>query len=164
MRGVGTMTARVQAPPPVLECARVLAYGLVDPSIDYVERKTLYIGKDLVGCVPRLAICQNLGEDEVLVFHCNNDWGVVGVAGGHSSVEEAKRQVERSYPGMADRWVDTNVSEAEATAYLRKTFPDDECSFCGRTLHEVQRFFVGPKGRICDICVREFSSNISGGE
>jgi hypothetical protein len=149
-----------EVPPPVLDYARVLAYAMVPPDALYVERRTLYRGSELIGRVPCLAICQNFGEDEVLMFHCDSDWKVLGVVGAARSVDEAKATIQMSYPNLAGKWLDLNVSEAQARAYLRTTFPDDECSFCERQLHEVKQLFVGENGRICDLCVREYASNL----
>jgi len=152
------MTARSDSPPPVLDCARVLAYAITDASVNYIERQTLYVGGKLLGRVPRLAICQNIGEDEMLVFHCDNNWNVLGAAGGHRSAENAKAQVERAYAGIASKWVDTNVSVDQANAYLREHSGDDVCSFCGRMPHEVEKLIQESTGRICDMCIRKFSS------
>jgi hypothetical protein len=154
------MTTTADSPPPVLDCARVLAYAVVDTSVRYVERKTLFVDGQLLGQVPRLAICQNIGENELMVFHCDNDWNVLGVAAGHDSIAKAKNQVERSYHGIDAKWIDNAVTVAEAEAYLREQFGDDGCSFCGRMFYQVTQFFSGSNGRICDICVRKFSGPI----
>jgi hypothetical protein len=80
----------------------------------------------------------------------------LGVAGGHESLARAKDHVERSYPGIGKHWTDTNISKDAANAYLKDQWGDDVCLFCGRMPHEVVQLFVGPNGRICDVCVREF--------
>ena len=151
------MTTATDSPPPVLDCARVLAYAVVDASVRYVERKTLFVDGQLLGEVPRLAICQNIDQAELMVFHCDADWNVLGVAAGVYTLANAKAGVERSYQGIASKWIDTNISVAEAEAYLREQFGDDGCSFCGRMFYQVTQFFSGANGRICDDCVRKFS-------
>jgi hypothetical protein len=153
-------SAAANPPPSVLDCARVIAYAVVDPSIKYVERNTLYVGKPLklLGPVPRLAVSQNIGEAELMVLHCDNEWNVLGVTAAHHSVEEAKTYVERSYPGIGSKWIDTNVSVEEATAFLKEHFGDLKCSFCGRMFHEVWQYFGSDNARICDICVEQFAA------
>jgi hypothetical protein len=151
------MTTTTNSPAPVLDCARVLAYAVVDPSVRYIERKTLFVDGQLLGQVPRLAICQNIDETELMVFHCDDNWNVLGVAAGIYTMADAKAKVERSYQGIASKWIDTNVSVAEAEAYLREQFGNDGCSFCGRMFYQVTQFFSGANGRICDDCVRKFA-------
>jgi len=142
-------------PPLVLDCARVLAYAFVDDSVVYSERGTFFVGGKVLGPVPRLAICQNIGETELMVFHCDNEWNVLGVAGGHIGVEEAKESVERSYHGLKDKWVDTGVTEEQAAAHLEREFGDVKCSFCGRWPLHVERM-IGTDVRICNLCVEKF--------
>jgi hypothetical protein len=155
-------SAIANPPPPVLDCARVIAYAVVDPSIKYVERNTLYVGEPLklLGPVPRLAICQNIGEAELMVFHCDGEWNVLGAGGGHYSVNEAKTYVERSYPGIGKNWIDTNVSVEDAAAFLKEQFGDLKCSFCGRMFHEVWQYFGNENARICDVCVEKFAAMV----
>jgi len=93
-------------PPQVLWGARVLAYAEVDDSIGYVERGCFFVNGKLLGPVPRLAICQCPGEAEILVEHCDSEWNSLGVQGGFGSIEEAKVRVERSYPGLKNKWID----------------------------------------------------------
>jgi hypothetical protein len=149
------------SPPPVLDSARVLAYACVDANVRYIERHTLYLGRKLVGQVPRLAICQNLNEEEILVFHCDSDWNVLGVAGGNHSIAEAKSQASRSYIGIDEKWVETGVSVSEAEAYLREAYADSICSFCGKLPHEFTRLIEGKNGRICNICVSKSAAHLA---
>ena len=94
-------------PPRVLYGARVLAYAKVDDSIEYVERGCFFVDGKLLGPVPRFAICQPPDEAEILVEHCDSEWNSLGVQGGFRSVQEAKARVERSYPGLMNKWMDT---------------------------------------------------------
>jgi hypothetical protein len=137
----------------------VLAYAVVDSSVQYTERQTMYVDGKLLGAVPRLAICQNIGEIQLLVLHCDEEWNVLGVSGGQNELEKAKSHIERAYAGIGTKWIDTNVSVEEATAYRREQAGDDVCSFCGRTCYEVRQLVAGENGRICDICVREFGGH-----
>lgn len=91
-------------PPSILDSAKVLAFAIVDNDVIYENRKTLYVNGVLLGAVPKLAICQNPDENEVMVFHCNKDWNVLGVS-AHLSILEAVQIVERSYNGLLQKWV-----------------------------------------------------------
>src|ERR1700746_3184366 len=104
-------------PPPVISSARVLHYAIVDKSIVFRDRTRLYVGGVLLGRVPRLAICENLGEDiGTLLFHCNSKWEVLGTSGG-ASVAETKEHAERNYPGIGKKWVKLGTSRKAALAY-----------------------------------------------
>ena len=74
------------------------------PSFRLENRKALYVNGELLGAVPKLAICQNPDESEVMVFHCDGYWNVLGVS-GHISVLEALQKVELSYRGLLQKWV-----------------------------------------------------------
>ena len=143
-------------PPAVLDSARVLAYAVVDESVIYSERDCLFVDGKLPGPVPRLAICQKLGESEIMVFHCDNEWNVLGVVGGYSSVRDAKTAVELAYRGLSNKWVDTSVTEDKAREFLELEFSAEKCSFCGRLpIHDEQMISKGNL-RICYKCVEEF--------
>ncbi len=143
-------------PPPVLDYARVLAYAVVDESVIYSERGCLFVDGKLPGPVPRLAICQKLGESEIMVFHCDNEWNVLGAAGRHSSLQDAKTAVERTYQGLSNKWVDTSVTEEEAREFLELEFSGEKCSFCGRWPSHVEQMISKGNLRICNKCVGEF--------
>jgi GrpB-like predicted nucleotidyltransferase (UPF0157 family) len=145
-----------QPPPPALGNSRVLAYAFVD---DIPYRKAggaIYYGDELVEHVPCLAICARFGADaDLLLFHCDEDWRMRGLSGG-GSVEAVKARAERNYPGVASRWVDVNVSQAEALAYYDEEFGDHQCSFCGKRSYEIDGLVSGSKAAICRGCVEDF--------
>jgi hypothetical protein len=143
-------------PPPVLDSARVLAYAVVDESVIYSERGCLFVDGKLLGPVPRLAICQKLGESEIMVFHCDNEWNVLGVAGGYSSVRDAKAAVESAYRGLSNKWADTSVTEDKAREFLKLEFSGEKCSFCGRLPIQAEQMISKGNLRICNKCVEEF--------
>ena len=149
----------VAEPPPVLSGARVLAYAIVDDTVAYTERNRLFVDGILLGPVPRLAICQELRKPEIVILHCDDEWGARGVSGGYSSVEAAKLRVERSYYGLLDKWVDTSVTEDQARDYLGHECADEKCSFCGRIPLYVETM-IGDNVRICNICIDEFHEDI----
>ena len=87
-------------PPPVLDCARVLAYAIIDKSVVYSERGSFFVDDKLLGPVPRLAICQSFDDKEILVLYCDNDWNSLGTQGAYTSVRAAKATMEKSYRGL----------------------------------------------------------------
>jgi len=83
-------------PPYVLDSARVLAYAVLDQTVSYTGRISVYVGGKLLSPVPRLAICENLARDgDFLLFYCTETWEVLGV-GGYDSFEFAKQRAEWS--------------------------------------------------------------------
>jgi len=138
----------------ILDSARVLAYAIIDDAVTYRERKTFYVDGKLLGAVPRLALCQNVNGDEVLIFHCDNDWNVLG-AGSSKTLSEAKSWVEKAYIGISTKWVDTHYTQEQATEYLDQAYANDKCSFCGKWPLDVN-VMVGTDVRICNYCIVEF--------
>lgn len=145
----------MSSPPPTLDCARVLEYAVADESVAFEQRYTLNVDGEWVGRVAKLAICQSLNEQELLVFHCTDAWDVVGVAAGYETVDEAKERLECSYHGLASKWQPAGYSRGEAEAYVADQLKDQECSFCGRTPLQF-RSVAGDTVRICNHCVDEF--------
>ena len=91
-------------PPSILDSAKVLAFAVVDETVIYENRKTLYVDGELLGAVPKLAICQNYNEEEVMLFHCDDEWTVLGVS-SHGCFLEAAQAAERSYKGLLQKWI-----------------------------------------------------------
>ncbi len=154
------------APPPVLHMARVLAYAVLDESVQWTGRQRLYSGDKEVGRVPRLALCQNVGggTKDILVFHCNDDWEVLGITGG-SSLEAAKVSAERAYRGVTAKWIETSVSVEAAEAWIKENCEAITCSFCGREAGDFTSLIESKTGvRICNRCVDEFYAEMRKGE
>ena len=145
----------MKKPPPALDCAHAVEYAIVDDAVTFEQLYTLNVGGEWLGRVAQLAICQNLDEVEVMVFHCDRDWNVLGVAAGYNSIDEAKAKTERSYRGLSPKWVSTGYSRDDVTGYLAEHFKDMKCSFCGRLPMQYQSI-VGTTVRICNHCVDEF--------
>jgi ClpX C4-type zinc finger len=142
-------------PPPVIASARVLAYAFVD-DIPYRKWGALYSGDTLVEAVPCLAICTNLGKDiGPLLFHCSDDWAVLGTSGG-PSVAEAKSHAERNYPGVSARWVDVDTTVEDALRYYDSASDTPRCAFCGRRPFEISGLVEGERAAICRECVEDF--------
>ena len=149
----------ISKPPPVLDCARVLEYAILNDAVSFSGKTLLFVDGKELGCVPCLAICQNLNEAEVLICHCDSDWTVLGV-GGYDSVSAAKSRAERIYPGVSSCWVQAHVSESEASRYLDEMWGDQRCSFCGKRPDEVKQLFGRGRAHICDSCIDEFHEDL----
>lgn len=138
---------------PVIASARILVYARVDEGVQFAGRTLLFVDGKELGPVPRLAICHSKRDEKFLLFHCDREWNVEGVS-AHSSLDEAKAKAESIYPGVS--WVDANVSEEAAEAYLYDLWADDLCSFCGRRPDQVDHLVSTESAGICSVCVTEF--------
>jgi hypothetical protein len=147
------------APPPVISFARVLSYAVVDDSVGFKARRSAESDGTELGRVPRLALCQNFDDTEpsISLFHCDEDWNVLGASGDEPTLQHAKTHAEQSYAGIAAKWVDTDVSVASARHWLEEHFPASLCSFCGCLPPEFETLFRGHKSGICGECVRSFA-------
>lgn len=145
-----------RAPPPVLNSARVLAYAFVD-DIPYRRWGALYVDGKLLEHVPRLAICANLGKNDLgaLLFHCSDEWEVLGTSGA-DTVPAAKEHAERNYPGASARWVDVNTSLEDALRYYDAETGGLKCSFCGQRPFDLDEWIEGKGAAICKDCVGKY--------
>jgi hypothetical protein len=151
----------VNIPPPVLVDARVLWYAVVSPPIKYSGRSYLFVDGKEIGPVPRLVIAKSYGDGGVLLLHCDRRWKVLGIAGGFSSVRDAKKRAERIYPGVTAAWTKTSATAAEAHRYRKALWARQECSFCGRLPYQgVSQLIESRRSRICDICLIELSRTL----
>ena len=57
---------------------------------------------------------------------------------------------------LADKWIDTSVTEEQARDYLEHEFIQEKCSFCGRTPIYIKKMIGNNNVRICNICIDEF--------
>jgi len=153
---------RTDAPPPVLDGARVIAYAVVDADVRWTGRQVLYVGDKLLGAVPRLAICQNVFRDNeyFLLFHCDDDWNVLGVSTG-ATVEDNMASAERWYEGITPKWIRIDTTREAAEKVLRDRGADSCCSFCGNLELQVDHMFsMTPTDstkavHICSDCVEK---------
>jgi hypothetical protein len=132
-----------------------LEYAVLDDSVGFSGRTLLFVDGKELGPAPCLAICQKLKATEVLLFHCDSDWTVLG-AGFYAAVSEAKKRAERIYPGISPCWIDAQVTEDAAVRWLDEMWGDRRCGFCGRRPDEVAQIFGRGAVHICDTCVTEF--------
>jgi hypothetical protein len=147
------------APPPVISFARVLSYAIVDASVSFKARRSANTDGTELGRVPRLALCQSFDDTDtsICLFHCDEEWNVLGASGDEPALQQAKTHAEQSYAGIAAKWVDTDVSEASARHWLEEHFPASLCSFCGRLPPAFETLFRGHRSGICGECVRSFA-------
>lgn len=142
-------------PPPVIDAARVVSYAFVD-DIPYLDAAVSFAEDERMDKVPRLAIAVGLASHAgPRVFHCDEEWISLG-ASGAETVEQAKQDVERNYPGVGERWIDTDITFEEALAYYDSETAGLKCSFCGKRPFEVDGLIEAPQATICRDCVEEF--------
>lgn len=142
-------------PPPVIDAARVVSYAFVD-DIPYCHAGSLFTDEAMVAQVPRLAIAVGLGaQPGPQVFYCDEEWISLAIADAET-VEQAKQAIERNYPGVGERWIDTHVTLEEALAYYDSETAGLKCSFCGKRPFEVEGLIEAPAATICRTCVEDF--------
>jgi hypothetical protein len=142
---------RATFPPPVLDCARVLRYVIIDKGIEFSGRSLLFVDGKELGQAPCLAICEEKKTEGVLLFHCTGDWTVLGCS-AHKSIKDAQLRAEDIYKGTSQRWVDAKVSPEAADAYLDEMFGEDRCSVCGKRPDEVDSLVQRGSVHICNHC------------
>src|SRR6266404_6227603 len=145
----------ISAPPPVLCFARLLAYAIVDESVVFTGKRQVYVEGKPLGRVPCLALCQDVApdEDEIMLFHCDEQWNVLGVSGGETDLEAAKADAEVAYRGIAAKWIDTSISSEEARRWLEQQYPQDLCSFCAQRPSEFPTAFGRFKSLSSSACM-----------
>jgi hypothetical protein len=159
------------APAPVLSGLRVLRYAFIRRPIRYAGQTGVLVGSSTgvlneLGPVPRLAIGQSIrGNREFFLLHCTRTWEVLGTQGGFTSSAQAERCASQIYRGVAEAWVETDVTIREAKAFERLIWFRDACSFCGRIPPELEpvgsvALFSARAARICARCVREFHQRL----
>jgi hypothetical protein len=101
----------MKRPPPVLDNAEVLEFAVIDSSVRFTGALHLYHGDVRIGAVPCLAICRDPGADELLLFHCDENWSVVAAQIWNNpdrpiiaTVDEVKERAEKYYSGISSRW------------------------------------------------------------
>jgi len=146
----GRMSDPDTDPGAILDSAKVLCYATVDDSVGCSGHSNLFVGGVEIGRVPYLAICQNKGESEVLVFHCDGEWNVLGCA-VYDSVDSAKERIERVYPGLSSRWIESPYTDEDAERCLEELYGDSRCSFCGRRADQVRQMFGGTSGSAINV-------------
>jgi len=154
-------------PPPVICNARVLEYAVTGDAV-FTGELQLYVAGVSLGAVPGLAICESLNCDELLLFHCDDDWDVLGIQAWKksegpdvNSVEQVKSRAEKYYAGISSHWMVHDACLEDALAYREYLVGDHRCSFCSRTMYEVESLVEGNGGAsICNLCVTRFHEEV----
>ena len=150
-------------PPPVLFSARVVAYVAIDSLIEYTGRTLMLVNGKALGRVKRLAICESLAEPRtIFLLHCDDSWNGLAAVGA-DTVDDAKAEAERNYPGLMGQWKELGVTREQALEYYDADGPTS-CSFCGKRDYEIERMIEGANARICGGCVEEFYTDLREGE
>jgi hypothetical protein len=153
------MSNVIAKPPPVLASAHVLEYAIVDGSVAYTGKSTLYVDGTAISAVPCLAICRNLHDEQIHLFHCDEAWGVLGASGG-DTIEETKRQAESAYRGISARWQPSGYTLEEAQQFQHDLFAGVMCSFCGKRPEQIRSLIRSPHAAICNECVAQFAAGM----
>jgi hypothetical protein len=107
-------------PPAILDSAQVILFAILDASVRYTGRSYVMVGGVVVDPAPRLAICRNLHDDDILLFLCDDDWNVLG-AGGYGTVEKARERAESAYSGVGQKWQEFRALTSEELAEVEET-------------------------------------------
>src|SRR5580658_632724 len=149
------MLTMIKQPPPILGTACLLEFAIIDPSVVFTGHQTLYVDGKLLGAVPHLAVCRDLGSEELYMFHCDRKWNVIAVSGS-GTITEIKETAERAYRGFSTKWTMSPYTEDQISQYLLKTWGKLRCSFCQQWPWNIQKIFKGTNTYICGECVRSF--------
>jgi hypothetical protein len=91
-------------PPATIDDATTLFYTLIVQEYGYTGNTKHYVGGELIGEVPALAICQYGSGKGYYLFRCDEHWIVITDT-FHVSIEEAMGQAEYEYVGLtAEKW------------------------------------------------------------
>jgi hypothetical protein len=107
----------IAEPPFLLDSARVVMYAETGGSASYTGRITVHADGRWLEPVPRLAICEDLLDGDILIFYCDDSWNVQA-AGGARSVEDAQRTAEAAYSGITSKWLPYRALTANQVAEL----------------------------------------------
>jgi hypothetical protein len=156
-------------PPPIIDSAKLLYFATNDSAVTFTGKITLYVGSELLGEVPLIAICKPYNEVcEVFIYFCNENWETLGCI-GCASVEEAKQKVEVGYNGISKQWQEANFSQSQVNEYLSETYGVDpaskwwetRCSFCNKESAEVENMFSSENAIICNECIIYLHSKLN---
>ena len=140
-------------PPPIIACARVICFAVVDDDVQFTSRCEMLVDGKALGPVKRLAICTNPIGNALILLYCDEDWNCLA-AEGHATVEKAQASAERAYSGISHKWQESSTTVADTALNLSEHFPP--CSFCGKRGFDVTNFIEGNHARICNSCVEHF--------
>ena len=140
----------METPPLILVGAIAVAFANADSSVVRVRNDLIYVGGEPLDDLAKFAICRQPGESEYLLCYCDDSWNVLGVT-VQSSVEAAQRRIEKEYRGLKALW---RPFYHDDEAAVERQCLEPLCSYCDTPFLEVDQFFVGRNGWICEACVR----------
>jgi hypothetical protein len=149
-------------PPEFWASGPVIEYAILPRSVPFRGQGLHFVNGKGLGRVPRLALCRDIVKKETVLAFCDHRWRIKGVS-THASTVEAKRRAERMYPGSRSYWVDLKVSAERVASYLRRTWRNQDCLFCGKYPPQVDAMWTVGRARICSGCVREFHADMPKG-
>jgi len=143
------------SPPPLLNLARVLIWVNTAAPAIYTGNMLVFEGDERLGQVSNLAICQHFGDNEKVLFHCNEAWDVIGCS-GFGTIAELKAQAEIVYRNINKSWQELAIGKEDAESFLETLFEEEICLFCSKRLDQVGQMFSSGEGMICNDCVSKF--------
>jgi len=88
------MEQPASTPPPII-CVNdrvLLHYAILTDSVGYNSGHGLmFVGEKEIGKVPCLAICQDRGSPQLMLYYCGSDWSPIGIA-SYDTAAAAKRR------------------------------------------------------------------------
>ncbi len=94
----------ITTPPTTLDGATVVCWSPIDERHAFTGRTSHSVDGQPIGPMCALAVCRYPGEDCVYLFGCDANWTVVADT-WHETIDEAVRQAELEYEGVAATWV-----------------------------------------------------------
>jgi hypothetical protein len=148
-------------PPPLIDCARVLHYAIVDDDVRRQANNVLVVGGRTLGAAPRCVIARNLVDEEILLLYCNEDWESIG-ASGSRDVGDAMARARGDYEGIDVKWRKAPYSDADFAAALAYAYRDERCSFCLRYCFQLGEVPMvrGDRAMICRGCIERLHDQI----
>jgi hypothetical protein len=145
--------------------AYVVEYANVDSTVKFIDRKTLNVGGEWLGPVPKLAICKNIETSEFELSHCSEDWESLCSVQRAASIEAIKEIAEKHYQGIGPKWAESHYRESDAIALFESAKEAEKCSFCGKSQYDtdIHNMIVSSDARICDNCIRTFYKELENG-
>ena len=90
-------------PPSEIDGATVLFFTAIDDRHRPTGKCRHFVSGQLQGPAAGLAICRYDEQGGAYLFYCDEDWQTITDT-FYDSVEEAKRQAELEYDGVAQTW------------------------------------------------------------
>lgn len=138
----------------------VVEYAVIDSTVTFMDRKTLNVGGEWLGAVPKLAICKNTETSEFHLSHCGDDWEDLCAVESRRTLDEIKEVAEKHYKGIRSKWLATGYSGEDAANFFEEE--GIRCSFCGESHFDgnITSMVTGENANICNMCIESFSRDM----